>query len=141
MRTPDGQRRPIFWLPTAVILLSVIAGCGHGEDKTPGARLYDRLCASCHQRDGAGAKGLYPPLAGTPVPTGDGSVMAAWVLLGVRPPSLPRGAYAGVMPQFNYLSDVDAAAVINYVRSSFSNAATPVTAEQIAAVRARYATP
>ena len=26
--------------------------------------------------------------------------MAAWVLLGVRPASLPRGAYAGVMPLY-----------------------------------------
>jgi mono/diheme cytochrome c family protein len=67
--------------------------------------------------------------------------MAAWVLYGVRPASLPRGGYSGVMPQFNFLSDADAAAVITYVRTSFSNAASPITAGEIAAVRARYSTP
>ena len=123
------------------MLLTVLAGCSRPPPETQGAKLYASLCASCHQSDGSGAKGLYPSLSRTPVPTGDGSVMAAWVLFGVRPKALPRGAYAGVMPQFNFLSDADAAAVLNFVRSSFSNTATPVTPEELAAVRTRYGSP
>ena len=78
---------------------------------------------------------MQPPLAGTPVPLGDADVMLAWVMYGQRPTVLPRGAYAGVMPQFAFLTDADLAALLTHVRSSFGNHATPITPEMVGAVR------
>jgi len=78
---------------------------------------------------------MQPPLAGTPVPLGDTDVLLGWVMYGKRPVVLPRGAYAGVMPQFAFLTDADLAAVLSHVRTSFGNHAPPVTQQQVAAVR------
>ena len=85
--------------------------------------------------NGEGVRGMQPPLAGTPVPLGDTDVLLGWVMYGKRPVVLPRGAYAGVMPQFAFLTDADLAAVLSHVRTSFGNHAPPVTQQQVAAVR------
>ena len=69
----------------------------------------------------------------------DPEVLLAWVMFGVRPTVLPAGHYAGVMPQFNYLSDADLAAILSYVRSSFGNQSSVITVEQVASVRSRQA--
>ena len=116
------------------------SACKGPEPGDRGAQLYANLCQSCHQKDGAGARGLYAPLAGTPVPNGDPKEMIAWIMYGVRPASLPRGQYSGAMPQFNFLSDADAAAVASYVRRSFGNHADPIIPEVVKDVRAIYAT-
>jgi mono/diheme cytochrome c family protein len=126
---------------SVALSLSVLLCACHpsGGPVDRGTQLYATLCQSCHQRDGHGASGLYASLAGTPVPLGEPNELIAWVLYGERPASLPRGQYAGVMPQFNFLSDEDAAAVINHVRSSFGNAASAVDAAAVARVRANHA--
>jgi mono/diheme cytochrome c family protein len=129
----------------AVLLLCVgasLGGCG-GSAKpvvadSPGARLYLSNCAACHRGDGSGIRGLQPPLAGTPVAIGEPEPLLGWVMYGRRPAALPRGGYAGVMPQFAYLADEDLAALLSYVRSSFGNRAAPVTAAMVAAARAAH---
>jgi len=123
----------------------MLGGCGTRSSTTaeappsPGQRLYVANCLSCHQRDGAGVAGVQPPLAGTPVPTGDADTLIRWVLFGDRPAALPRGAYSGVMPQFGYLADADVAALLTYVRGAFGNHAEPITPEMVAAARAAHA--
>jgi mono/diheme cytochrome c family protein len=123
-------------------LAAALGGCGGGAKPivadTPGARLYLSTCSACHRGDGSGIDGLQPPLAGTPVAVGDPATLLAWVMYGRRPAALPRGAYAGVMPQFAYLADDDLAALLSYVRSSFGNRAPPVTAAMVAAARAAH---
>jgi len=129
-------------LPARVLALAgaiALAGCGGGSEPTsPGARLYSNNCLACHQRGGDGVPGVQPPLHGTPVPVGDPGELLRWVMYGERPSTLPRGAYAGVMPQFGYLSDADLATLLSYVRSSFGNTAPPVTPAMVAAVRAAH---
>jgi mono/diheme cytochrome c family protein len=92
-------------------------------------------CQSCHGAEGEGVRGMQPPLAGTPVPLGDAKVLLGWVMYGERPAVLPRGIYAGVMPQFGYLTDADLAALLTHVRASFGNKAAPVLPAQVAGVR------
>ena len=100
-----------------------------------GARLYALNCQSCHGAEGAGVRGMQPPLAGTPVPNGAPEVLLGWVMYGERPAALPRGVYAGVMPQFAFLTDADLAALLTHVRSSFGNHAGPISADAVAAAR------
>ncbi len=119
-------------------LAGMLAGCGPGAPgpgASAGARVYAMNCRSCHGAEGQGVRGMQPPLAGTPVPLGDPEVLLGWVMYGQRPAALPRGAYAGVMPQFAYLTDADLAAVLTHVRSSFGNHAAPVLPAEVAAVR------
>jgi mono/diheme cytochrome c family protein len=127
-----------------------LAACGGGTPGTtstassappasPGARLYVQNCIACHQRNGEGVPGVQPALAGTPVTIGDPEPLLAWVMFGVRPESLPKGEYRGVMPQYAYLSDADLAALITHVRSSFGNSASAVGPDLVAKVRAAHA--
>ena len=120
--------------------LVALSACGSAPPQERGARLYAGMCQSCHQQNGQGAKGLYASLAGTPVAVGDPEEMLGWIMYGERPASLPRGQFSGVMPQFGFLSDQDAAAITTYVRHSFGNQASAVTPEVVARVRARHAT-
>lgn len=126
------------WRVVMLVLAAVLGGCRAATPVDRGMQLYGNLCQSCHQKNGSGARGLYPPLAGSPVPLGDADTMVAWVMYGDRPTALPRGQYAGVMPQFNFLSNADAVAVINHVRQNFGNAAPPVDEATVARVRAAH---
>ncbi len=127
--------------PASVLAAVVLAACGSGTPPappSPGARLYTSNCLACHQKNGEGVPQVQPPLAGTPVPVGEPGELLRWVMFGERPASLPRGAYAGAMPQFGYLSDDDLATLLSYVRSSFGNHASPVTPAMVAEARVAH---
>jgi mono/diheme cytochrome c family protein len=104
-----------------------------------GARVYNN-CMACHQRDGSGVAGNYPPLAESEWVQGRAEVLAALVLHGLEGPITVRGAsYNQVMPAWSHLTDEQIAAVLTYVRASFGNAAPAVAPELVAAVRDREA--
>lgn len=119
---------------------ALAAGCGSGSPDgaapTRGAVVYATHCASCHQRNGRGLGNTQPPLAGSVTVNGDPQVLIAWTLHGKRPTTLPPRRGLAVMPQFAWLSDDDVAAVLTHIRGSYGNAAAPVTAAEVAAVRA-----
>jgi mono/diheme cytochrome c family protein len=125
----------------AVVLVSalVLAACSPSARSPPktarerGADLYEGNCIGCHQENGAGIPGLYPSLSGSPVVSGDVGALARWVIRGERPASMPRGRYGGVMPQFAWLKDADAAALFTYLRSNFGNNAPAADAAAVAA--------
>lgn len=119
------------------LTMLVAAGCGGsgGAPADRGAVVYATHCASCHGRDGAGV-GKNPPLAGSVTVTGDPQVLAAWIMAGQRPPTLPRMQGLVVMPQYRWLGDEDLAAVITHIRTRFGQASSAVTAGEIAALRA-----
>jgi mono/diheme cytochrome c family protein len=131
-----------------VLACAWLVGCGGGEPApatttaqpvSPGARLYLQNCIACHQRNGEGVRGVQPALAGTALTIGDPEPLLAWVMYGVRPETLPKGQYRGVMPQFAYLSDADLAELTTYVRTSFGNSASSVGPDLVAKVRAAHA--
>jgi mono/diheme cytochrome c family protein len=97
-----------------------------------GERLFSGNCVSCHQPNGAGIKGVYPSLAGSPVVLGDPAALARWVIEGKRPASMPEGRYPTRMLQFGWMKPAQAAALFTYIRSNFGNAAPPVDAATVA---------
>ncbi len=104
-----------------------------------GAELYRTSCASCHQANGQGVPRVFPPLAGDPVVTArDPAEHIRIVLFGMKGSPIGGVSYAAQMPAWaDQLSDGEAAAVINHERSSWGNSAPPVTAADVARVRAR----
>ncbi len=101
-----------------------------------GRRVYNN-CMACHQRDGGGVAGNYPPLDGSEWVGGSPDALAALVLHGLQGPIEVAGqTYNQVMPQWGHLSDEQIAAVLTYVRGSWGNRAPPVSSELVAAVRA-----
>ncbi|MEA1784806.1 PQQ-dependent sugar dehydrogenase [Arenibacter sp. GZD96] len=101
-----------------------------------GAQTYYRYCSACHQLNGKGASGRFPPLINTDWVTGD-KVRLIKVILNGMEGSLQIGdeVYNGVMPQHGFLSDEEIAEVLTYIRSSFGNAADAVTTDLVESVR------
>jgi mono/diheme cytochrome c family protein len=99
-------------------------------------------CVTCHQENGQGVPGVYPPLAGSEWAQGSADRVVRIVLFGLQGPVKVRGNTFGaaVMPAFGPTgtfgwSDEKIADVLTYVRSEWGNKASPITPDQVAAVR------
>jgi nitrite reductase (NO-forming) len=100
-----------------------------------GKRLFDANCAACHQPDGTGMAGAFPPLAASDFLNADKARAIATVIMGRSGPITVNGeAYDGVMPAL-LLSDEDVANVLTYVYNSWGNNQSVVTPAEVAAAR------
>jgi mono/diheme cytochrome c family protein len=100
-------------------------------------------CLPCHQANGMGLPGVFPPLKGSEWVNGGTSVMAAILLKGINGPFTVAGQqYNGVMQPWETLSDEKIAQVMTYVRREFGEVSEGdygvVTAEMIAAAREKF---
>jgi len=97
-----------------------------------GLKLYSQVCAACHQADGKGLAGAFPPLAGSAIVNDENpETLIRIVLQGYD----ARPEY-GVMPPFgDQLSDEDIAAITTHERSSWGNKAKAVTPEEVKKIR------
>lgn len=103
-------------------------------------RRYYRSCAGCHQPDGQGVPGTYPPLADSEWVRGDPDVLTRVVLHGVQGPLVVRGVtYDAWMPPWSGLPDERVAAVLTFIRAEWGASAGPLDAEQVAAIRQQHA--
>jgi mono/diheme cytochrome c family protein len=109
------------------------------DPNAKGREIFLKLCAICHQPDGAGKDGVAPPLVGSEwALTPGGGRMVRIVLNGMTGPVRVRGRdWNLTMPPWREnLTDDQIAVVLTYVRSQLgSNHAGPVTSEFVAAVR------
>lgn len=111
-----------------------------GTPQAMGAEIYQR-CVSCHQANGEGITGTFPPLAGSEYATASNVDVPIHILLrGLQGPVTVKGvSYNGLMPPYGLgieMTDEEVAAVLTHVRSSWGNSASAVTPQQVAAVRA-----
>jgi putative membrane-bound dehydrogenase-like protein len=101
-----------------------------------GLAVYNRTCIACHGPEGKGVPGAFPPLDGSSWVTGDPTVPARIVLLGLQGPIEVSGQkFANIMPPHTDLKDAEIADVITYVRQSWSNDASPVSEEVVTQTR------
>jgi mono/diheme cytochrome c family protein len=106
-----------------------------------GQEVYGRTCAACHQANGQGVPGAFPPLDGSPyVQSANVERMASIMLYGLMGPiKVHGGTFNGVMlPQGKVLSDAELSAVAGYVRSSWSNKAGGIEADVFAKMRQKW---
>ena len=103
-----------------------------------GAAIYADQCSSCHTPSGEGVRGLFPALAGSPgVLNDDATTLIRTVLRGGRGAGTDGRPGRPAMPSYGALLDDDeVAAVLNYVRNSWNNAAPEVTARDVRVLRA-----
>lgn len=109
-----------------------------------GERLYRNNCSMCHQPEGQGVPGAFPPLAGSSWVVGSEERLTKILLRGLEGPITVLGnEYNGNMPSYgdNGLgwSDRDIHAITTYIRQAWGNDAPPVEEEVVAAVRAEVA--
>lgn len=141
----------------AVLVVSLLAACGGGDSAQAGAnnatksaapaatqvsageRAYQQRCASCHLLNGQGTPGVFPPLDGSEYVTGNMAAPIRILLHGIQGPITVKGAeYNSMMPAYGIsiaMSDEEAAAVLTYIRTSWGNTASVVTAADIAKER------
>jgi mono/diheme cytochrome c family protein len=105
---------------------------------TEGAVIYKGACIACHEADGSGAPRIYPPLPGNAnLQSADPSSTLRMILDGAQTVTTARAPNAGSMPAYQgKLSDQAIAAVANYIRNSWGNAAPAIDADQVAKARA-----
>lgn len=110
-------------------------------DSVDAAAIYSARCAACHQANGAGLPGVFPPLAGSEWVNGKDSTLIAAVLHGIDGPLTVKGqSYNGVMPAFAaQLGDAELAALLTHIRSQWGNSGAPIGAEAVATVRSATA--
>jgi mono/diheme cytochrome c family protein len=108
-----------------------------------GKAIYARegYCMTCHQPDGTGLSASgFPPIAHTPWVEGSEERLIKLVLKGLQGPiEVLETKYSGHVPMTPFeglLNDEEVAAVLTYVRNSFGNKASAITAEQVKKVRA-----
>lgn len=113
-----------------------VAGAYH-FDPAKGASLYAANCAGCHQPNGQGLPGVFPPLRGDPdVLNADPTRQIEAVLDGEHGQSVGGTAYSGMMPPFaDSLTNEEIADIINHERSSWGNHSKQVTAGEVKALR------
>jgi cytochrome c oxidase subunit 2 len=77
-----------------------------------GESVYAVNCVACHQTNGQGIPGIFPALAGSDIVLNDKERNIEILMEGVQ---------GAAMNSFNYLSEVELAAVITYTRQSWGN--------------------
>src|SRR5207245_939703 len=96
----------------------------------------------CNPASGRGVRGHYPPRGGSEFTNGGSGRMGMIVLKGLQGPVKVKGQQYGsavMQPWDKTLTDQKIADVMTYERSDWGNGASPVTAEQIAALRKELA--
>ena len=129
----------------ALVALLALAACAKSSDSSNagasaaplsvGGKVYQTNCSSCHQTNGQGVPGTFPPLAGNEVVVGDASKVIHIVKYGLNGPITVAGKpYGGIMPAWgSTLSNDDIAQAVTYIRSSWGNKASAVTQADVAA--------
>ncbi len=128
------------WITVVAIALALGAYVSLGKHvaaASTGAQIYTTNCSSCHGAEGKGVPSAFPPLAGNKDVTGSAKAVIHTIKYGLHGSLAVSGqTYNGTMPPWGAtLSNDDVAAVVTYIRSSWGNSASAVTAAQVAAVK------
>lgn len=157
---PDELHSPVPWPITIFAAVLIAWGAFYyfqntgypvaaGDRRTPiqaqalndidGSVVYAGNCAACHQATGMGLSGVFPPLVGSAWVVENEGRLVQILLHGVQGELVVNGVtYNGVMPAFPQLSDGELAAVLTYIRQSWGNTGSEISAAQVAAGRELY---
>lgn len=109
------MKRSMLTMLAAAALLSGLAAPATAASEDDGQAVYEQACAACHQPNGQGIPGSFPPLAGNPN-AADPEYVADVIRNGLSGPIEVNGeTYDGIMPAVTTLSDAQIASVVAYV--------------------------
>jgi nitrite reductase (NO-forming) len=102
-----------------------------------GKQLFTGTCSVCHQVNGEGLSGVFPPLAKSSLIAADAKRAIPIVLHGLSGKVVVNDKeYNSVMPPMSQLNDDEVAHILTYVLNSWGNSGGHITAEEVAKVRA-----
>lgn len=103
----------------------------------PGKFIYNKQCLPCHQADGSGVPGMFPPLTATEWVDGNNERLISVVVHGLKGEIEVKGErYNAIMAPLPYLSDQEVMDVLNYVRKQFGTSENEITIREVKKVRA-----
>jgi len=103
---------------------------GNSINLPDGELLYSQNCMSCHQANGEGLKGAFPPLKGSSIVLGDDlELLVNIIMLGYD--ARPEYAVMNAVGTDNNLTPEEVTAIINHEKTSWGNNAKTVTPEEV----------
>lgn len=150
------MKKNTFKLLAAGLLLFSISSCG-GDSKpestdketakveeavvetvekyAAGKTAYDKTCFACHQADGKGIEGAFPPLAGSDYLLEDKTRAITQIIDGSEGEITVNGkVYSGIMPP-QVLTNEEVKDVMNYILNSWGNDGGEVTLEEVQSLK------
>ena len=101
-----------------------------------GQALFAGTCSTCHQGNGQGLEGIFPPLAKSSWIAKDAKILPTAMLQGIQGKITVNGKdYNSVMPPMSQLTDDEIANIATYVLNSWGNPGGRVTKEEAATIR------
>lgn len=100
------------------------------ENLPDGKMLYANNCQSCHQANGEGLKGAFPPLKGSPIVLGDDLELYVRIIMQGYD-AKPEFAVMNAVGTDNKLSPAEVTAIINHEKTSWGNQAKTVNEEEV----------
>ena len=105
-----------------------------------GEALFAGTCSVCHQANGAGLAGVFPPLAKSDFLAADTGRAIDAVLRGLTGKLKVNGVdYDSVMPPMNQLNDDEVANILTYVLNSWGNPGGRISTDDVKKQRASAA--
>lgn len=137
-----GKQIGLLAIGLLCLVINTKAQTGKPISKTVmdnGKAIYTARCLACHQVDGGGVPHLNAPLDGaSAVVAADKAKLIRIILKGFSDRVEIDGEfYSNNMAAHSDLKDQQIADVLTYIRNSWSNKATAVTAAEVKAVRAK----
>lgn len=104
-----------------------------------GKTIYLQRCMACHQVDGSGVPRLNPPLDGASTVKGNDKLKLVRIIIKgmTERVEIDGEYYDNNMSANPDLTDTQIADVLNYIRNSWSNKASLVTAAEVKAARTK----
>jgi len=111
-----------------------------GADRSPGALGYVAHCAACHRINGQGTPRLFPALASNAaVVTDNPTSLIQITLTGGAMAKTSADKLRPSMPELAKLDDATIADILTFIRTSWGNKGSPVSAKDVAAMRGMIA--
>lgn len=112
------------------------------EQIKAGAQLFAGTCSTCHQPNGQGLPGVFPPLAKSDLLAATPGRIVEIVTHGLTGKITVNGTeYNSVMPPMSQLTDDEVANITTYVLNSWGNPGGRVTKDEVTKARAAVGTP
>ncbi|MBD3653074.1 copper-containing nitrite reductase [Kangiella sp.] len=138
----SGKLDDRIYLPEGSAVQSVdkkveVAKAANKDEKIKfGKRVYDANCMACHQPNGQGIPGAFPPVAKSDYLNADPIRAVEAIVHGLEGPIKVNGeSFNSVMPAMD-LTDDQIANVVTYLLNSWDNKGGEITVEQVKEVRA-----
>ncbi|MBR7793698.1 nitrite reductase, copper-containing [Undibacterium sp. FT147W] len=103
-----------------------------------GKALFEGTCSVCHQSNGAGLPGVFPPLTKSDYLNADHQRAIKVVLQGLSGKVTVNGSeFNSVMPPMNQLNDDEVANILTYILNSWDNKGGQIKSDDVKAIRAK----